>query len=173
MPEADGVALAAVTNGRCVKRTAIRGASRPPSRCGYTMAEVVIVIVIIGLLAAIALPAYSRWIQSGRLDAAQAVVASDLQVALSAAGRQRRPVRVSWDSTAMAYTISDRVSGTALQVRPLGVGSEFSLTSVRFIPATVEIFPGGTTSAALTVVLSWNGSARLVVMTMAGLVRRP
>ena len=140
---------------------------------GYTLIEVVIVLLIIGLLAAMALPAVSQLMQSGRLDAAQAVVASDLQTALSIAGRQRKPVRISWDSAAVAYTISDRASATAFRVRPLGIGSEFSMTSVTFVPATVDVFPGGVASAALTVRVSWNGSARTVTMTRTGLVRLP
>ena len=142
-------------------------------RIGFTLVEAMLALVIIGLMAAVALPPAARWIESGRLDSAQRVVASDLQTALSIAGRERKPVLVTWSAATSSYTITDRASGTVYRTRSLGAGSDLNVGSVAFAPTTIELFPGGVASGPLTVTLTWNGSTRTVTMTQAGLVRLP
>jgi hypothetical protein len=57
--------------------------------------------------------------------------------------------------------------------RALGSTSEFKLSSITFSPTTVDFFPGGISSAALTVTVTGSGYSRTVTATTGGLVRTP
>ena len=155
--------------------THTRGIGRPfpvgwPQRGGlpggFTLIETIIAIVIIGLILRAGLPAFSRTLRVGRVNSAAQVVAGDMDRAFATAARQRKPVRISWDNSAMQYTLTDRSSGTVLLTRPLGTAGA---TSVTFSVSPLDIFPGGFASAALTVTVTEQDYTRHVQMTRAGL----
>src|SRR5689334_25257518 len=89
------------------------------SRCrsGYTLPEMLIVIVIVVLVAAMAFPATAKTVRHGRINQAVNVVANDLETAVSYAARQRRPVRIAYAPGATSFTIADRSTGTVLRRR--------------------------------------------------------
>lgn len=140
---------------------------------GYTMIELALVISIIGLVAAVTLPTFAKGLRGSRASAAANVVQADLELAFSYAARQRKPVRVNWNSSSMTYTVADRSTGTVFVTRRLGSTSDYSLSAVTFSANPVDIFPGGIASGALTITLTGGTSTRTVMMTRAGLVRLP
>jgi hypothetical protein len=60
-----------------------------------------------------------------------------------------------------------------LRTRVLGTTSDYKLSSVRFTPAAIDVFPNGIASQALTVTLSGGTYSRTVTMSRVGMVRAP
>src|SRR6267143_1193049 len=140
---------------------------------GFTLLELLIVIVFFGLVTAMTLPTVSRVTTHSRVNQAAMVVGQDLSQALSSAARQRKPIRIARGADQKSITTSDRASGTVLSTRVLGPGDAYQLDSVAFSVWPIDVFPRGFTSSALTVTLWAGGYSRQVTMSRAGWVRVP
>ena len=147
-----------------------RCASRA-SRRGYTLPEMLIVIVLIVLVVAMSFPATARTVRHGRINQAANIIASDLETAVTYAARERKPVRIAYAAGATSFTIADRKSGTVLRRRELGSESEWKLSAISFSSGTVDVFPAGITSGALTVQVGDGSYSRQVRLSRAGLVQ--
>jgi prepilin-type N-terminal cleavage/methylation domain-containing protein len=142
------------------------------TRRGFTVLELIVVVVIFGIMVSLALPPMSRVIRHNRVNRAATVIASDLQNAFSTAGRSRQPVRIQADNVNRSYQFIDRKTGTVLRIRTFyGDTSEFKLTTLTFNPTTVDVFPSGISSAALTVDLSNGDYSKQLTASTAGFVR--
>src|SRR5689334_18791871 len=62
---------------------------------GFTLLELLIVITFFGLVTAMTVPTVSRITTHSRVNQAALVVGQDLSQALSAAARQRKPIRIA------------------------------------------------------------------------------
>ena len=148
-------------------------AMRPPRAAGFSLLELVIVLVILGLGTALTFPTVSRITTHSRVNQAAMVVAQDLSLALSAAARERKPIRVARGADRASITLSERASGKLLSTRWLGKGDAYGLDSIAFSVSPVDLFPSGMTSSALSLTL-WAGSySRQVTLSRAGWVRVP
>jgi Tfp pilus assembly protein FimT len=148
----------------------LRFANHP--RRGFTVAELLLLVVVVGLLAVVAGPRTVAVLQRAGLQQAASVVANDLEQAVSLAARQRRPVRIACDCVAGTYTLVDRTTGAVLFRRDIvGTSAGYGVGALAFSPAQVEVFPSGVTTGALTVTLSSSGGSRRVIMSAGGLVR--
>jgi prepilin-type N-terminal cleavage/methylation domain-containing protein len=146
---------------------------RERSRGGFTLIEMVIVLILLGMAATIAYPKVARITTHARVNQATMVAAHTLVQAVTDAARQRKPIRVARGADLQSITVSDRATGTVLTTRVLGAGDGYYLDSVAFSVTPVDIFPNGFTSSALTLTL-WNaGYSRQVTMSRAGWVRTP
>src|SRR6185503_6132476 len=142
------------------------------ARRGFTIMEVLVVLGIIGILAAMAGPAMSRIVRHQRANRATMVITSDLQNAFAVAARQREPVRIQADSVNRSYQFVDRKTGTVLRIRTFyGDNSEYLLNTLVFTPATIDVFPNGVSSAALTVKLANGDYSKQINASTAGFVR--
>lgn len=142
-----------------------------PDRRGFSLAEIIVSLVILALVARIALPSVNRTIRQQRVIAASAALAADIDAAFSVAARQRRPVRVSYDATSGEIRAADRATGTVYRRRPLRTDSDFKLTAVAIQPTTVDLFPSGIASAAFTITLTNGAYQRQVSVSRTGLSR--
>lgn len=141
------------------------------TQAGFTMVEMSLTIVVLGLLTLIATPKVATLISHSRVNATTAVVAADLETAFALAGRQRKPVRLSCACDSTRYRVADRAGGTVRLSRMLSGDEDFGVTGLTFSANPVDIFPSGVASAPLTVTISAGGYDRQVTMTTAGQVR--
>ena len=124
-----------------------------------------------GTLASMAMPAVNATIRHRRLIGATNALAADLEVAFSLAGRQRKPVVVSYDAGSGEIRVADRATDSVYLRRPLGATSEYRLDTVTMSPATVQLFPSGVGSAAFTILLTNGAFPRQIAVARTGLMR--
>lgn len=140
-------------------------------RSGFSMLEMLIVMIIISVLVGIAIPRMSQIIRHERVNRAAQVLVQDLQNGFAMAGRQRAPVRLTFTPSTQTYTFTDRASGTVLQTRVMSTGADYSLTSMSSTANQVDILPNGIGSTAFTVTLANGDYSRAVFASTAGFVR--
>lgn len=135
------------------------------------MVELAIVMTIALVLLGAVAPKMTTALVHTRVNKAAALIAADLRQGFELSGRARAPVRLSYVASTLTYSLANRSTGTVYRSRALGSTSEFKLSSITFSPATVDFFPGGISSAALTVTVAGSGYSRTVTATTGGLVR--
>ena len=140
-------------------------------RSGFSMLEMLIVLIIVGILIAIAIPKMARIIRHERVNRAAQVVVQDLQNGFAMAGRQRAPVRLIFYPSTKTYVFTDRATGQILQTRSLATGTEHSVSLLDSSVDTVDVLPNGIGSASFTVTLTNGDYTRLVTASSAGFVR--
>lgn len=138
---------------------------------GYTIIELIIVVVVFGVLLSIALVRLGPALEHARVQRAATVVATDLQYAQMLAVRQREPVAVVVSESLKGYVIRERDTATVHRQRFLGDGSEFRLDEFTATAPFVEMFPNGVATATTTFTLGLAGYQRQVRITRAGQVR--
>ena len=149
-----------------------RQAQRNASRPGFTMIELILVISILGSLAAIASPKISLIVRHNRVNRAAMVITADLQNAFASAARQREPVRISADANTKSYQFVDRTTGEVLRIRSFyGDTSEYRLSTLVFTPATIDVFPTGVSSTPIVVDLANGDYSRKITASTAGFIR--
>jgi type II secretion system protein H len=142
------------------------------SRFGFSVIELIAVMVILGIMATVAGPAMSRVVRHNRVNRAASIITSDLQNAFATAGREREPILIQADSVTRSYQFVDRKTGTVLRIRTFyGDSTEYRLNVLVFAPQTVSVFPSGVTSGPLTVALGDGDYTRQITMSTAGFVR--
>lgn len=130
-----------------------------------------IVLVIAGIVGTFAVPAFSRGLAQNRAQKAASVLAADLQLAHSMAGRRRAPVRISMDQAGQRLRIRN-FSGTdtVFSQRFFTSDSEYPLTAIAGDTGTV-VMPNGLLTAPVQFNLSAGTALRQVSMSRIGQVR--
>jgi prepilin-type N-terminal cleavage/methylation domain-containing protein len=142
------------------------------TRRGFTMIEMALTLVVIGILAAMSMAKIGSTISRSKLDRAASIVAADLENAFSTGGRLRQPLVLQCDCANRTYRLNDVLNGGALRFeRNLGPDTPFTVATMTFTPATVTILPPGRLSAALQVDITVGATTRRVTMSTAGFVR--
>lgn len=141
------------------------------SRQGFSLIELLIAVVVLGVMTAISMPHIQRVIASKRVSSATTVVALDLEQAFTLASRQRRPVVLSCDCANRIYSITDAASGQVYLVRNLGADAAMQVDTLGFSTPSVTVYPRGTSSAPMQVTLQGAGASHRIAMTSAGIVR--
>jgi prepilin-type N-terminal cleavage/methylation domain-containing protein len=146
-------------------------AVRFPSRGGFTFIELMIVVVVLGVTIALSVPRVAVQVSARRVQTAGSLIAADVEEAFALAGGARRPVRLTWTESSGALVIADRASGEVYRERMLTPESSFGVARATVVPSTVDFFPGGISSSAITIELSSGSHVRRVRATRAGLVQ--
>ena len=154
---------------RCASVNGVRRRSHRAS--GFSMLEMLIVLIIVAVLVGIVIPKIGRLVRHERVNRAAQVLVQDLQNGFAMAGRQRAPVRLTFTPGAQSYQFTDRATGTILQTRLMSTGSDYSLTSMTVSSPTVDVLPNGIGSTQFTVTLANGDYSRTITASSAGFVR--
>jgi type II secretion system protein H len=150
----------------------LRSINHKYSTTGFSLIEVLVVVVILGIMAGAAGPAMAVMVRHNRVNRATAVITSDLQNAFAVAARQREPVRVQADSVGRSYQFVDRKTGAVLRIRTFyGNSSEYGLNRLVFNPTIFDVFPNGVSSSPVTVDLANGDYSKQIKASTAGFVR--
>jgi prepilin-type N-terminal cleavage/methylation domain-containing protein len=143
-------------------------------RFGFTIIEMLAVLVIIGLLVGISIGRISATITQQRLNRAAIALSGDLESAFSLAQRDRKPVTISFDTDSLELSIADAASGTVFRKTSL---ANFGLkpSDVTLSRTSVNVYPAGLAGDSLSITLSTTlGTttySHRVRMTRGGLVQ--
>lgn len=138
---------------------------------GFTLIELMIAVATVSFLALTTIPSIRKTTTNWKTRRVAGLIADDLSNAVTLAGRQRKPVRISCNCANGIYTVTDRASGTVLLSRSIGPNTDFGITTVAFSASSVDVFPAGFTSSVDTVTITAGNRTRQIVMTTAGQVR--
>jgi len=144
---------------------------RGTRQAGFTLIEMMLVVIIVGITAALVAPSVGRSVGKARVKRAASILAGDMELAFTTAARQRQPVRVIFTSGTLSYAIQDRATSTVLITRDFGPTSELALTSFSASLPTLDIYPNGIASGPDTLLLQLGSNSRTVIVSRIGIVR--
>ena len=148
-----------------------RSRARIRCRAGFSMLEMLLVMIIIGVLVRITVTKTSRIMRHERVNRAAQVMVQDLQNGFAMAGRQRAPVRLTFTPTTKTYVFTDRLLGTVYQTRVMNNLTEYQLSAMTPTVNTIDILPNGIGSTAFTVTLTLGDYSKTVSASSAGFIR--
>jgi len=123
---------------------------------GFTLVEMIVLIGIIGLIAAIAVPSFNGYLRANRLATTADQMAADMALARATAVAQGRIIR--FDGDAAGYTITDPGDGRVIRDR------EFGGTVALAADASVNFFPWGAAEVAVLTLDDGNDTRQVQVL---------
>jgi type II secretion system protein H len=133
---------------------------------GFSLIEMMIVIVIVGVLTAIALPAFSSWKERQAVSNATSSLLSHLKQARNLAMADNRSVSITFSSS--AYTFDADTTGSCGPCKDNMVSySQFS-GSLSISPDTTRTFSSRGTVNSGTMTVSASGNSKAIVMNLLG-----
>ena len=132
-----------------------------PSRRGFTLVEMMVIIVIVGLMATVSAPPLFRYVQSNRLQTSVDRMAADLQYARSLSVANSQILRFT--ATEAGYQLLNPNTGVVIR------GHEFEHGLGLDVDQTADFYPWGMADARIFN-LSNNSGARQINLLPTGLV---
>ncbi len=129
---------------------------------GFNLVEIMVVISVFGLVAAVSLPAFGNYVRSNRLSTSVNRFAADLQLARSTAIASGRVVQVAVRED--GYTMTDLGTGAVVWSRTFEPGVALSAGG------DVRFFPWGQSDAEDFSVDGCNGATRTINLLPTGTV---
>ena len=116
---------------------------------GFTLIELIIIITIIGILLAVAVPGFVQWIPKYRVKDAAQDLYSNFQMAKMEAIRRNQNCTVTFETGPDRYQVS--LINKTVQLGDYGSGVQYTAAPA---PAVITFNPRGFTDNALTVSLT-------------------
>jgi Type II transport protein GspH len=125
------------------------------------------------VIAATLIPRFGVVLGHARVNRAANVIASDLMLAQTMAGRQHMPVVVTIGSDSLYFRISQPApSDSVLRTTFFDAGSDFHLAALSASPSSIQVMPNGTASGAMVVTIgATTDYYHQVTITLAGQIR--
>ena len=133
------------------------------TRDGFSTIELVVALALVGILAAIALPGWSRLLPSYRLDGSVRQVQSELHGIKMRAAAQNTKLQLAYLADASQYMIQS--DGKVLATKPLAEGIVITKAG------SISFSPRGTADANRVRLRSSTGLCKQVVVSATGRVR--
>ena len=175
-----------MVSGRCSVTPKSAWCGGGSSRAGFTLFEVVLVMLILGVAAAAIVPAVGNNVRSPKLKTAANVLAADIEYCASECIAQpNAPRSISFDTSNNTYTLLDTNAGTALKhpmdsadfvndfssgrnaqlsgvsITKIAVGSSSTLSTLTF-----DAYGKPQITADLVITLAYNGQTMNVTVKM-------
>lgn len=149
------------------------GRRRPPpppgeARAGFTLLELVIVLLLAGMLLSVVIPSVSGTLESGRLRSGAAEVRATFNLArtLAASGGRERVVTLHLDRGAYGVDGEERLVPEGVEIASARAGAE----TVERGDLRVRFFPDGSAEEAEVVLTSRaGGRLRVTVDPLTGI----
>jgi type II secretory pathway pseudopilin PulG len=125
-----------------------------------------IVLIILGSM----MPTVTRQVAHARVNRAASVGVADFYLAQDVAGRMRRPVRITVDSTAKTVSLTT-TSDSLIQRRFYGTDGEFKLSVFSATPLQVQVLPNGMANTTIVLTFGDGTYQRQARLSRAGQVR--
>jgi type II secretion system protein H len=148
-------------------------APSPARTRGFSLVEVLVVVTLIGIATALAVPRINKITNETKIQRAAQALQSEVQQAFAIAGRNRVPVKLAWSSAAMQLQVTNMAGTIVYRRAGLGAGAGYGLSSseVTVTPSTLVVFPSGLAQDTLVIALSRKGYSKTLRVSRSGMVR--
>jgi prepilin-type N-terminal cleavage/methylation domain-containing protein len=136
---------------------------RSTGMSGFSIVEIVVVLALMGIVLAIALPGWRKLLPSYHLSSAARQIQSELHNIKMRAAAENVPFQLAYADASAVYTIQRDLS--ALVTKPLSDGIVITKAG------TVSFSPRGTASANRVRLRNPSGQCKQVVISPTGRVR--
>lgn len=135
---------------------------------GFTTAELMIGVAMLGILAAMATPALHRWLATVRVDTAARAIASALQLSKMRAIAENRRYRMSFDLDQNTYIVQKETVGGWQNVEgPRALGAGFRLASISEGRNPLYFEPLGTMPSGNATIVMHNAQGRTRILSIS------